>query len=72
MLVLGGGKGGKTLAATLGAAGRRMALIEQFDTMHGVTCINIGCVPTKPLTHDAQQRREQDDPALCWSRAGSW
>jgi pyruvate/2-oxoglutarate dehydrogenase complex dihydrolipoamide dehydrogenase (E3) component len=37
--------------------------------MHGGTCINIGCVPTKTLVHDAQERREDDDAAAYWARA---
>ncbi|ATG56661.1 pyridine nucleotide-disulfide oxidoreductase [Brachybacterium ginsengisoli] len=69
VLVIGWGKGGKTLAATLAASGTRVALVEQFDTMHGGTCINIGCVPTKTLVHDAEQRREDDDPQQFWGRA---
>jgi len=69
VLVIGWGKGGKTLAAALAGAGRSVAMIEQFDTMHGGTCINIGCVPTKTLVHDAQERREDQDPATYWARA---
>ncbi|MDN5688099.1 MAG: FAD-dependent oxidoreductase [Brachybacterium sp.] len=71
VLVVGWGKGGKTLAATLGAAGTRVAMVEQFDQMHGGTCINIGCVPTKTLVHDAEQRREDDDAQQFWARAVS-
>ncbi|GAA4529458.1 FAD-dependent oxidoreductase [Brachybacterium paraconglomeratum] len=71
VLVVGWGKGGKTLAAALGAAGRRVAMIEQFEDMHGGTCINIGCVPTKTLIHDAEQRREDEDPQQFWGRAVS-
>ena len=69
VLVIGWGKGGKTLAATLAASGTRVAMIEQFATMHGGTCINIGCVPTKTLVHDAEQRREEDDAQQFWARA---
>ncbi|WP_172805768.1 NAD(P)/FAD-dependent oxidoreductase [Brachybacterium sp. P6-10-X1] len=69
VLVIGWGKGGKTLAATLGAAGTRVAMVEQFDQMHGGTCINIGCVPTKTLVHDAEQRREEDDAQQFWARS---
>ncbi|MGP5291792.1 FAD-dependent oxidoreductase [Brachybacterium tyrofermentans] len=69
VLVIGWGKGGKTLAATLGGAGKRVGMVEQFDTMHGGTCINIGCVPTKTLVHDAEQRREDDDAQQFWARA---
>lgn len=57
LLVIGFGKGGKTLAARMGAAGRRVALVEQSSQMYGGTCINIGCVPTKALIHHAQSHR---------------
>ncbi|MEV0790395.1 FAD-dependent oxidoreductase [Kribbella sp. NPDC050459] len=56
LLVIGFGKGGKTLAATLGRLGRRVAMIEQSDQMYGGTCINIGCVPTKSLVYHAEHR----------------
>ncbi|HET6504888.1 MAG TPA: FAD-dependent oxidoreductase [Amycolatopsis sp.] len=54
LLVLGFGKGGKTLAATMGRRGKRVALVEQSAEMYGGTCINIGCVPTKALLHQAE------------------
>lgn len=69
VLVIGWGKGGKTLAATLAGQGSRVAMIEQFEHMHGGTCINIACVPTKLLAHDASQRREADDPRAFWTGA---
>lgn len=69
VLVIGWGKGGKTLAAALAGLGQKVAMVEQFDSMHGGTCINIGCVPTKTLVHDAQERREDDDAASYWARA---
>lgn len=50
LLIIGWGKAGKTLAA--GYPGR-VALVEEFPTMHGGTCINIACVPTKTLIHDS-------------------
>ncbi|EGI25739.1 putative pyridine nucleotide-disulfide oxidoreductase YkgC [Escherichia coli TA206] len=53
-IVIGFGKAGKTLAATLAKAGWRVAIIEQSNTMYGGTCINIGCIPTKTLVHDAE------------------
>ena len=40
LLVVGFGKAGKTLAATLGRQGRRVALVEQSKAMYGGTCIN--------------------------------
>ena len=54
-VIIGFGKAGKTLAVTLAKAGWRVALIEQSNAMYGGTCINIGCIPTKTLVHDAQQ-----------------
>ena len=53
ILVLGFGKGGKTLAATMGRRGKRVVLVEQSAQMYGGTCINVGCVPTKALLHHA-------------------
>lgn len=54
LLVIGFGKGGKTLAATMGRLGKRVAMVEQSARMYGGTCINIGCVPTKALVHHAE------------------
>lgn len=52
-VIIGFGKGGKTMAGALAAAGRRTALIEQSSNMYGGTCINVGCIPTKALVHNA-------------------
>lgn len=62
LLVIGWGKGGKTLARTQALAGRRVVLVEADENMVGGTCINVGCVPTKALVHRAAERRS-DDPA---------
>lgn len=69
VLVIGWGKAGKTLAGALGRAGRSVTLVEQSAAMVGGTCINIGCVPTKALVHQAETRREQDDPATWFAHA---
>jgi len=61
LLIIGWGKGGNTLAGQVGRAGRRVAVVEQSDLMVGGSCINIACVPTKALIHDAESRRG-DDP----------
>lgn len=63
LLVIGFGKGGKTLAATIRRLGRRVAVVEQSAEMYGGTCINIGCVPTKALVHHAE-RGEQHRSAV--------
>lgn len=58
LLVIGFGKAGKTLAMKRGAAGDRVALVELDPKMHGGTCINIACVPTKTLLTSARRWRE--------------
>jgi len=65
LLVIGWGKAGKSLARTLGSSGRSVVMVEQSDRMYGGTCINIACVPTKTLVHQAELRRDADS-------AGSW
>lgn len=61
VLVVGWGKGGKTLAGQLGRAGREVTLVEQSADMVGGTCINVACVPTKVLVASASRRRDEDD-----------
>ena len=41
------------MAGALGAAGKKVALIEKSDRMYGGTCINVGCIPTKSLVYRA-------------------
>lgn len=50
-IIIGFGKGGKTLAAELAKREQKVAVIERSDKMYGGTCINIGCIPTKTLVH---------------------
>ncbi len=57
-IVIGFGKGGKTLAGVLGNAGKRTALIEKSSEMYGGTCINVGCIPTKFLAQKAKQAKQ--------------
>ena len=54
-IIIGFGKGGKTLAAVLASHGREVAIIEQSKLMYGGTCINVGCIPTKALAHHSKQ-----------------
>jgi pyruvate/2-oxoglutarate dehydrogenase complex dihydrolipoamide dehydrogenase (E3) component len=60
LVVIGFGKGGKTLAAALGRQGWRVVMIEQSADMYGGTCINIGCVPTKSLVYQSEQLAENE------------
>lgn len=61
-VVLGGGKGGKSLAMALANAGHRVALIERGQI--GGTCINVACIPTKTMVASAKlvelARRAED------------
>ena len=54
VIIIGFGKGGKTLAAEFVKRGWKVAIVERSDKMHGGTCINIGCIPTKTLAHQAK------------------
>jgi len=51
-IVVGGGKGGKTLGVKLAQSGRRVALIEKG--MVGGSCINVACIPTKTMVKSAK------------------
>jgi pyruvate/2-oxoglutarate dehydrogenase complex dihydrolipoamide dehydrogenase (E3) component len=57
VIVVGGGKGGKTLAIDLGHKGIRTALIERSPEMIGGSCINVACIPTKTLIASARVAR---------------
>lgn len=54
-LVIGFGKGGKTLASWLSAAGEEVALIEKSKNRYGGTCINVACIPSKSLITNAEK-----------------
>lgn len=54
VIIIGFGKGGKTLAAEFAKRGQKVAIVERSDKMYGGTCINIGCIPTKTLVHQAK------------------
>jgi pyruvate/2-oxoglutarate dehydrogenase complex dihydrolipoamide dehydrogenase (E3) component len=51
-LVIGTGQAGPSLAARLGAAGRKTAILER--RRFGGTCVNVGCIPTKSLVASAR------------------
>ncbi|MDD4851100.1 MAG: FAD-dependent oxidoreductase [Gemmiger sp.] len=52
-IILGFGKGGKTLAGALAKQGQQVALVEKSTGMYGGTCINVGCIPSKSLVTSA-------------------
>ncbi len=53
-VVIGGGKGGKTLAMYLGRRNEKTALIERDPMMIGGGCINVACIPTKTFIASAR------------------
>lgn len=53
-IVIGFGKGGKTLAGKLASAGKTVAVVEKSDKMYGGTCINVGCIPSKSLVKNSR------------------
>ena len=52
VLIVGGGKSGKTLAMDLAKAGHHVALVERG--LIGGTCVNVGCIPSKALIGSAK------------------
>jgi probable pyridine nucleotide-disulfide oxidoreductase len=53
-IVIGGGKGGKTLAMYLGKQNYKVALVERDPLMIGGGCINVACIPTKTFIASAR------------------
>jgi dihydrolipoamide dehydrogenase len=56
LLVLGGGIGGYTAAIRAAREGMSVTLVEPGEL--GGTCLNVGCIPTKSLLHQAHQFRQ--------------
>ena len=68
-LIIGFGKAGKTLAADLAKHGQQVVLVEQSAQMYGGTCINIGCIPSKKLIVESEQRGHNTDKAAVFAAA---
>ena len=56
LLVVGGGKAGKSLAMLRAKAGDKVVMVERDKV--GGTCINVACIPTKTLISAARVLRE--------------
>lgn len=73
VIIIGFGKAGKTLAASLAKQNKKIALIEKSEKMYGGTCINVGCIPTKFLREKAHQVANEeggfDEKAEAYKRA---
>ncbi len=53
VVVLGSGPGGYTAAFRAADLGKKVVLIERYQSIGGV-CLNVGCIPSKALLHTAQ------------------
>jgi dihydrolipoamide dehydrogenase len=52
-VVLGSGPGGYTAAFRAADLGKKVVLVERYDSLGGV-CLNVGCIPSKALLHIAK------------------
>ncbi len=52
VVVLGGGPGGYSAAFAAADLGLKTAVVERYATLGGV-CLNVGCIPSKALLHNA-------------------
>lgn len=53
VVILGAGPGGYTAAFRAADLGKKVILIERYQSIGGV-CLNVGCIPSKALLHTAQ------------------
>src|SRR3990167_6057155 len=53
VVVLGSGPGGYSAAFRAADLGKKVILIERYDTIGGV-CLNVGCIPSKALLQVAE------------------
>ncbi|MBD5806822.1 FAD-dependent oxidoreductase [Limosilactobacillus walteri] len=60
-IIIGFGKGGKTLAKFLAQQGEQVLVIEKSKQMYGGTCINIACLPSKRLIIEATRGTSFED-----------
>ncbi|CCI82090.1 FAD-dependent oxidoreductase [Lactobacillus hominis] len=57
-IIIGFGKGGKTLAKFLAKKGEQVVVVEKSNQMYGGTCINIACLPSKRLIIESENGME--------------
>jgi len=60
VVVLGSGPGGYTAAFRAADLGKKVILIERYETLGGV-CLNVGCIPSKALLHTAKVITEAEE-----------
>jgi dihydrolipoamide dehydrogenase len=64
VVVLGSGPGGYTAAFRAADLGKKVILIERYESIGGV-CLNVGCIPSKALLHAAKVLDEAHEMAAC-------
>ncbi len=62
VLVLGAGPGGYTAAFRAADLGKKVVLVERYESLGGV-CLNVGCIPSKALLHTAKVITDAEDAA---------
>jgi dihydrolipoamide dehydrogenase len=62
VLVLGAGPGGYTAAFRAADLGKKVVLVERYETLGGV-CLNVGCIPSKALLHAARVIADAEEMA---------
>jgi glutathione reductase (NADPH) len=66
-LVIGGGSGGVRASRVAAGLGARVAVVEAAQL--GGTCVNVGCIPKKLLSHAAHFSQLAEEAGAL---AGSW
>jgi len=70
LLVLGSGPGGYTAAFRASDLGKKVILVEKFNSIGGV-CLNVGCIPSKSLLHAAKiidEARSMDNKGISFGK----
>ncbi len=62
VVVLGSGPGGYSAAFRAADLGKKVILVERYETLGGV-CLNVGCIPSKALLHAAKVINEASEMA---------
>lgn len=60
VVVLGSGPGGYSAAFRAADLGKKVTLIERYESIGGV-CLNVGCIPSKALLHVAKVIDEAEE-----------
>lgn len=60
-ITIGFGQGAHKIAEKLAEQKWNVAMIEKNEQMYGGSCINIGCIPTKLMDHDARAGKSYEE-----------